>query len=207
MPGEGPVRIHNLNAMEASSFDGMHRIAVEVSGNTVTATVTRAADPDPASEVRNRKRVEHIWIDRFNRGGEVFIAAQSIDTSRPRGKDPIQWNYVTFDEGLKMAKETGKMLYVDVMAFWCHWCYRLDYYTYPDDQVATLMNGNFIPVKFIHEQDRARDYGRIMGLLEARGVPAMGIFDGDGNLVHKIRGGWKKPEDFIKELETAISKR
>jgi thiol-disulfide isomerase/thioredoxin len=201
------VRNFDLNAMGASSFEGGHRFSVDVSGDTVKVTVTEAEEPDPASETANRKRVEHIWNDIFDVQlfERAYASVQGRDTSRPTGKDPIRWNYVTFDEGLAMARESGKLLFVDAMAFWCVWCYALDYYTYPDDELAALMNANFVPVKIIDEQDRVGDYKRVMGLLEASSIPAMGIFDGDGNLVHKI-SGWKPPEAFIEDLKTAISK-
>ena len=34
----------------------------------------------------------------------------------------------------------------------------------------------------------------------AEGIPAMGVFNATGKAIHTI-GGWKKPEDFLKDLE------
>ena len=104
-----------------------------------------------------------------------------------------------------MSKQSGKPLFVDVMAFWCVWCYRMDYYTYPDREVADLLNNSFIPVKIIQEQDPAGDYSRVMDQkLKTKGIPAMGIFGGDGKLRHQI-GGWEKPEDFVQDLKKGLT--
>jgi hypothetical protein len=81
------------------------------------------------------------------------------------------------------------------MAFWCVWCYRMDYYTYPDQEVADLLDTKFVPCKIIQEQAAPGEYDKMMKeRLKAKGIPAMGVFDANGNLVHQI-GGWKKPED------------
>ena len=102
-----------------------------------------------------------------------------------------------------MGQKEQKPVFIDVMAFWCVWCYRMDWSTYPDAEVARMLNEEFIPVKIIQEQDLVGDYDLVMKeKLEARGIPAMGVFDAKGDAVHKI-GGWKKPEDFLKELEAA----
>ena len=72
---------------------------------------------------------------------------------------------------------------------------------YRDAEVARVLNNDFIAVKIIQEQDLVGDYDLVMKeKLAARGIPAMGIFDAAGKPVHTI-GGWKKPEDFLKELE------
>ena len=103
-----------------------------------------------------------------------------------------------------MAKAEDKPLFLDVLAFWCVWCYRMDYYTYPDAEVAELLNTKFIPVKIVQEQDTAGDYSKIMGILGARGIPAMGIWNPEGELLSYI-SGWKKPEDFVQALTDAVA--
>jgi uncharacterized protein len=154
----------------------------------------------------HRHRVEKTWFERFDKERDSFVEMRKVDTSRPKAETPIAWKSMTFDEGVALAKKTGKPLFVDVMAFWCVWCYRLDYYTYPDKEVAALLNEKFIPVKIIQELDTAGDYDKVRKLIESRGIPAMGIFGGDGKLIHKI-GGWKKPADFVKELEKALPEK
>lgn len=194
-----------LGIREHAYVDG-HLVGIKVAGNTVQVTTKAADGPLPEDLAAQRVRVEHIWSDRFDAEREQFVAQRGLDTKRPLAKKPIEWHYVTFDEALALGRKAGKPVFVDVMAFWCVWCYRMDYYTYPDQEVAALLGEQFVPVKIIQEQDPAGDYDAVMkGKLEARGIPAMGIFDGDGNVLHKI-GGWKKPEDFLADLKQGLEK-
>lgn len=203
--GERPVSAYALSAIGERRFENGQRIGIALAKDTTVQVSTAAADgPDPKDAAAHRTRVEHIWSARFDQEREEFTKARGLDTARPLAKSPIPWHYVTFAEALELGRKAGKPVFVDVMAFWCVWCYRMDYYTYPDAEVATMLAEKFVPVKIVQEQDRAGDYDAVMkGKLEARGIPAMGIFDADGNVLHKI-GGWKKPQDFLVDLQTGL---
>lgn len=69
--------------------------------------------------------------------------------------------------------------------------------------MAKLLNEEFIAVKIIQEQDHGEDHKTVREELGARGIPAMGIWGPDGKL-RKMIGGWKKPEDFLKELRDGV---
>ncbi|MGE0143888.1 MAG: thioredoxin family protein [Planctomycetota bacterium] len=181
--------------------DGV-RWTIQCDGDRVSVQSAKADGPNPADEAAVRVRVEHEWAERFDAEREGFVAQRKLDTSRKLATKPIEWRYVTFEQGLAMAKAEQKLLFIDVMAFWCVWCYRMDYYTYPDAEVADYLTANFIPVKIIQEQDRVGDYQKLMDTLKLRGIPAMGVFDGDGAVVHPI-SGWKAPTDFLAELRKA----
>jgi thiol:disulfide interchange protein len=102
---------------------------------------------------------------------------------------------VSFDDAIALGKKANKPVFIDVMAFWCVWCYRMDYYTYVDQEVAFVLSTQYVPCKIVQELDLAGDYDRMMKeKLEAKGIPAMGIFDGEGKLLLKM-SGWKAPED------------
>jgi thiol-disulfide isomerase/thioredoxin len=205
--GDRPATAFALSAMNERRFTDGQLVGIIVDKKTIQVASEAAKGPDPKDAAAHRRRVEHIWFERFDKDKEAFHKARGIDTTRPLAKQPIQWNYVSFDEALALSKKAGKPAFIDVMAFWCVWCYRLDHSTYPDQEVADLLNGSFVPVKIIQEQDLAGDYDKMMKeRLEAQGIPAMGVFDADGRLLHKI-GGWKKPEDFVKELKTALEKK
>jgi len=211
LPAEAPeareLRSSDLFAAGERAFVDGRRIGARIKeGTLIEVTHVRADGPAAEDLAKVRERVERDWAARFDKEREAFIESRELDTDRPLAAEPIDWRWVTFDEALLLAKKEGKLLFVDVMAFWCVWCYRMDYYTYPDAEVARLLNEKFIPVKIIQEQDPAGDYQRVRDLLGARGIPAMGIFapnGTDGTILHKI-SGWKKPEAFIEELETAL---
>ncbi len=205
-PAAQPVPEFGVSALGEGIFrDGaVFRVAEVGADLAVRLTAAPAAGPDPSDLAKARDRVEKVWFGRFDQEKADFVAARGMDTSRPLAGTKIDWKWVTFEQAQAMAKEQGKALFVDVMAFWCVWCWRMDYYTYPDKEVADLLNAKFIAVKLIEEQDAAGEYEKVRGLLEAEGIPAMGVWGPDGALLHKI-GGWNKPEDFVKELSVALA--
>lgn len=203
--GDRPSSPYGLSLVSERRFENGKLVGIKVAGaDKIEVLAADAKGPNPQDMAAHRERVEHEWMQRFDKEREEFIAQRKLDTSRPKASSPIPWKYVTFDEAIALGKQQGKPVFVDVMAFWCVWCYRMDYYTYPDAEVAALLTDKYVPVKIIQEQDLGNDYDKLMKeKIEARGIPAMGIFDAQGNLVHKI-SGWKKPEDFIQELQKGL---
>ena len=112
---------------------------------------------------------------------------------------------MTFEQAIELGKKANKPVFVDVLAFWCVWCYRMDYYTYVDAEVAKVLSEQFVPCKILQEQDRVGDYDRTMKLLQAKGIPAMGVFGADGSKPLTTIGGWKKPEDFLADLQKGLA--
>jgi thiol-disulfide isomerase/thioredoxin len=194
-----------MNLDESVFIDG-HRYRIGIAGEMMSVASEAADGPDPAVAAAQRARVEHMWMERFEPGRKEFFEQRGLDSSRPLATVPVKWHYVTYADALAMGAKENKPVFIDVMAFWCVWCYRMDWSTYCDAEVAKTLNEDFIAVKIIQEQDLVGDYDLVMkGKLEARGIPAMGIFDAQGNVLHTI-GGWKKPEDFLTELATGKQK-
>ncbi len=194
----------SMAALDEKLFLNKNSVGATLHGaEKADLSITAAAAPDPKDLEKARIRVGKDWAARFDKEREEFVAARKIDTKRPLAKDEIHWQYITFDAAQKLAKDSNKPLFVDVMAYWCVWCYRMDYYTYPDAEVANVLNTKYIPVKIIQEQDQVGDYEKVRGLLDAQGIPAMGIWTAGGSLVHKI-GGWEKPEEFLGELSKGL---
>ncbi|MFO1077507.1 MAG: DUF255 domain-containing protein [Planctomycetota bacterium] len=203
--GKQAISAFALNAHGERAFLDGNLIGLKVgTNNMLSLTATPATGPDPKEAAEHRARVEKIWTERFDKEREQFVTQRKLDTSRPKAKEEIHWNYVSFDDAIALGKKANKPVFIDVMAFWCVWCYRMDYYTYPDQEVAELLNSKFVPCKIIQEQAKDGDYDMMMKKLEARGIPAMGIFDGEGNKVHMI-GGWNPPDKFVEELQKGLS--
>lgn len=204
-PGDRPASAFALSLLGERRFTAGQLVGITVApDNQITVTMAAADGPDPKDAAAHRVRVEHQWSERFDKERADFVAQRKLDTSRPRASKPIDWQYVTFEQALAMGAKANKPVFVDVMAFWCVWCYRMDYYTYVDAEVAELLGTQFIPCKILQEQDLAGDYDAMMKRLEARGIPAMGIFDAEGKVLHKI-GGWKDPVAFLADLEQGLA--
>jgi hypothetical protein len=199
--GARPAGEYALMLLDESVFRDGKNYRIKVAGEILSVASEAAKGPDAKDAAAQRTRVEHIWMERFELTRAEFVKSQGLDTTRPVAKEPIQWHYVTFADAIAMGEKEKKPVFIDVMAFWCVWCYRMDWCTYNDAEVARVLSTDFIPVKIIQEQDLVGDYDLVMkDKLAARGIPAMGVFDATGKPIHTI-GGWKKPEDFLKELE------
>jgi thiol-disulfide isomerase/thioredoxin len=199
--GARPANEYSLMKLDESVFTDGNIYRIKVAGDTIDVTTEAAKGPDAKDAAKHRARIEHLWMERFEPGRKEFFESRGLDASRPLAKGPINWHYVTFADAIALGVKEKKPVFIDVMAFWCVWCYRMDWSTYPDAEVTRMLNEDFVAVKIIQEQDLVGDYDLLMKeKLKARGIPAMGIFDAAGDAIHTI-GGWKKPEDFLKELE------
>ncbi len=63
---------------------------------------------------------------------------------------PVKW--ITFEEAIEKSKTEKRKIFIDVFTEWCGWCKVMDKNTFPDPEVAKLLNEKFYPVKFDAEQ-------------------------------------------------------
>src|SRR6185295_7853223 len=63
---------------------------------------------------------------------------------------PIKW--MTFEEAVEKSKTEKRKIFIDVYTDWCGWCKVMDKNTFPDPEVARLLNEKFYPVKLDAEQ-------------------------------------------------------
>jgi len=60
--------------------------------------------------------------------------------------------WYSWDEGYQKAKDENKIMLVDAYTDWCGWCKVMDSKTYSDDEVISLIEGDFIPIKLNPEK-------------------------------------------------------
>ena len=70
-------------------------------------------------------------------------------------KNP-QWK--KFDEGMKLAKESGKKVLIDVYTDWCGWCKKMDANTYSDKSIKEYLDKNFVIIKLNAEGNEKISY-------------------------------------------------
>lgn len=58
--------------------------------------------------------------------------------------DTTQVTWVKYDEGLEMAKETGKHIMVNFTTAWCGYCKKMKKETFSNPDVIKFLNENFI---------------------------------------------------------------
>lgn len=92
------------------------------------------------------------------------------------------------------AEKQQKLILLDLVAIWCHWCHVMDKTTYQDPDVIALLKEKFIPIKADHDArpdlaERYRDYG----------WPATIILTGDGQELYK-RAGYIAADEMLAVL-------
>lgn len=73
----------------------------------------------------------------------LLLAVYAIAAESP--KRMVRW--MEYENALAKAKETPKLVFVDMYADWCVPCRVMDQSVYTDPTVASLLNTRFYPVK------------------------------------------------------------
>jgi len=105
------------------------------------------------------------------------------------------------NRAMKMARDSNKMVLVDVYTDWCGWCKRLDRDTYTNAEVVKFVNAQFVPLKL-----DAEDGGPGQAFAEQyqiSGFPCIIMLDAQG----KQKGvfyGYRKAEQFNDAVRQAL---
>lgn len=65
---------------------------------------------------------------------------------RSAAHQPVQW-LSWGAEAFSRAREQNKPILLDIGAVWCHWCHVMDGESYENDEIAAMINADFIAVK------------------------------------------------------------
>jgi len=83
--------------------------------------------------------------------GLFFMSAALFVSSFTSNSDSInssEIKWMSFQEGYDLAVKEKKMIVVDMYTEWCGWCKRMDKTTFSDSAVISLVNANFVAIKF-----------------------------------------------------------
>ncbi|MBS1950106.1 MAG: hypothetical protein OJF59_000145 [Cytophagales bacterium] len=61
-------------------------------------------------------------------------------------------NWISFEEAVEKSKTEKRKIFIDVFTEWCGWCKVMDKNTFPDPEVAKLLNEKYYAVKLDAEQ-------------------------------------------------------
>ncbi|MBL4939887.1 MAG: thioredoxin domain-containing protein [Lutibacter sp.] len=84
--------------------------------------------------------------------------------------NPVNW-YAWNNETLELAKKENKLLLISIGYSSCHWCHVMEHESFEDEEVAKIMNENFINIKVDREErpDIDQVYMNAVQLMTGRG--------------------------------------
>src|SRR5262245_5644061 len=65
--------------------------------------------------------------------------------------NPVDW-YAWSDEALQRARKENKPILLSIGYSACHWCHVMEHESFENDQIAKLMNDNFVNIKVDREE-------------------------------------------------------
>jgi thioredoxin-related protein len=133
----------------------------------------------------------------------ILLLLVLIISTMSFAKNP-RWN--KFDDGMKLAKQSGKKILVDVYTDWCSWCKTMDAKTYSDKNVVDYLEKNFVIIKLNAEakeiitysghQISPADFAQGMSLT---GYPSTVFLKSNGEAITMLPG-YIEPGKFIHML-------
>jgi uncharacterized protein YyaL (SSP411 family) len=108
----------------------------------------------------------------------------------------IKWLPWT-EESFRKAKDLDKPILLGISAVWCHWCHVMDRTTYSDNEVASLVEEKFVPIKVDRDQRPDIDKRYNMG-----GWPSTAFLTSDGDI---LTGGTYIPPHQMKLMLEHVS--
>lgn len=126
----------------------------------------------------------------------LFVCVLTVQTA---SADTVKW--YSYDEGMALAKQEGKHVYINFHADWCGYCHKMVKNTFKDKSVVAFLNENYISIRLNSDKERklARQYG-------VRGLPENWFLTSTGARVGN-KPGYMGPKDFLKVLTFVHEKK
>ena len=144
-------------------------------------------------------------------------------------KNPVQW-YAWNEVALKKAKDENKPIFLSIGYSSCHWCHVMAHESFENEEIAKIMNENFINIKVDREERPDLDdiYQKVCQLVAGQGGWPLSVFltpdqkpfyvgtyfpildsygrPGFGSILLQLAQSWKeKPKDILQAAESFLS--
>jgi len=178
--------------------------------------------PKMSVDVVLRRRYAEVrtkYFGQFLRERAEFVTRAGLDAERPRAKKPVKWTAGTLDDAKARALREHKPILVFFITESNPWCFRYEFYTFPDHEVDALLR-RFVCVRIDVEKNREGSYLKS----GARGLPTLMPLDQNGKPVEfrvrhrdiegnvadlerleKHMTGWQRPPEFVENLRRILA--
>ena len=104
---------------------------------------------------------------------------------KPAADAGIQFKNISFEQALKEAKASNKLIFMDAYAEWCGPCKYMTANVFTEQEVGAFYNKNFINLKVDMEKGEGP---ALAAKYQVRAYPTLFFIDGDGKVVKKVLG-------------------
>ncbi len=128
----------------------------------------------------------------------VALSVVSVSFAQPNTADepPRTAPWVSFEEAVAAAQESGKKILVDVYAPWCGWCRRMQQESYVDPEILAYLGQRFeiarlnvddaeSTIQFMGMDFTPQELGYAFG---AEGTPTTIFLDEEANYITRLPG-------------------
>lgn len=113
-------------------------------------------------------------------------AQESSDTG-------LKWH--SYDEGIALAKATGKPVFVQYYATWCGYCKKMDREVFSNDKIRDQIHAQFVPIRVTESSSNQVDYQgkkvtekQLTAMAGVQGFPTLEFLSAEGQAIGKIPG-------------------
>ncbi len=112
-----------------------------------------------------------------------FIAALLTPAGFPAraASDSIRWH--AYDQGMALAKQENKKIFLHFWAEWCTYCRKMEKETFRDSAVIAYLNKHFISIRVNTDKEQ-----KLAGRFGIRGVPDNWFVDETGQEISNRSG-------------------
>jgi thioredoxin-related protein len=137
----------------------------------------------------------------------VLITLLTSGILTAQQNSPAETEWVSMEDALLLARESGKKILIDVYDQGCPYCRRMHSQVYPDSKIVDVIDDYFIGVKVDVNSDASLKYlgqqfteKQFASALRITGVPTAFFMNGDGEIIGQ-QPGFIPAETFLKLLK------
>jgi uncharacterized protein YyaL (SSP411 family) len=105
------------------------------------------------------------------------LAAETSPYLRQHARNPVDW-YPWGPEALTRARELGRPIFLSIGYSACHWCHVMEHESFENEEIARILNDNFVSIKVDREErpDLDQIYMTSVQALTGQGGWPMSVF-------------------------------
>jgi thioredoxin-related protein len=127
----------------------------------------------------------------------VGVSGAQADTPQLRTPPDLTWH--SYENGMKLAKEEKKDVFIEFYGDWCEFCKKMDEITFRHPVVAEFLDKHFILIKVDEGKNE-----KLVKKYYVRSFPWGYFIDSEGKDIGPAPGYWE-PDQFLSLLNFVIS--